>query len=300
ERIRDQAGIRWRGVLERSGTTVEFPVDPPDPAEPNRPLTALMNSLASLRVRNFLADAAPGADTLKWTAFPAWRIQARLHDGRMSQPLTIYAEDSDGNFSFGKPYRDGDANPVGFVAADYGPAFTVGDAPAVMEMFPESVYSLCVPPYRYRSVKVIDQDPRNWTRVELHSDDKKMVYLREVGSPNDQWWREEDGAVEPLTDDNNLFVGLLLKLSQLRSIGFVGDDDSDAGEFGLDHPEISAIVYVSSEAADDADGEQELFTLSIGDEARYGANARYARLDQGGAVFLLSESLAEGLRRKYR
>ena len=181
-----------------------------------------------------------------------------------------------------------------------GIAFSVADRPAVMETFGELAYLLCLPLYRYRTTRMLDEDSRDWTRVEIiRQSDKPVAYICDTNNVNEQWWVDGEPP-EPLIDDNNLFVGLLLRLSQLRASGFVADGTEERREFGLDRPEITAIVYVSN-SPDRPDGEkQELFKLSIGSRSAYEPGMRYAGLNDAGPIFLLPENLVESLTTVYR
>ena len=157
-------------------------------------------------------------------------------------------------------------------------------------------YLLCLPPDRYRSRRLLGVEPRAFGRVEVEKSGEREVYFRREGEINEQWWRDP-ASPEPLMDDNNRFVATVLELSQLRSDGFVDEASGDIEKFGLDQPEISAIVYSSSA---DGDGGQNgrLFTLSLGKEAD-DTGRRYARLNDGGPVFLMPGRLAKALDETY-
>lgn len=301
ENIRDRDGTRWRGKLESEGRTREFIVDPPDASEPMRPLTALITGLSTLRVKVFLADTAPGVDTMKWTAYPGWRFMSRFPDGAWSPALTLYAAEPDGSLPFGGAYTEGSPGPqeltpkAGF-SEKPGIAFSLAGTPAVMETFAELSYLLCLPPYRYQSRRLLDHDPQRWLRVEITRNGEKTTYVRREGEVNEQWWLDATPP-EPLMDDNNRFVAMLSMLSQLRSEGFVEDTDGDVTKIGLDRPEITAIVYTSVNRAAPANRDGLLFKLDVGDTSPAG---RYARLNDQGPVFLISERMAEGLGDIYR
>jgi hypothetical protein len=201
------------------------------------------------------------------------------------------------------PYTAGEAGPGELTPLDGQPekagfALSVGDTPAVMETYGEMAYLLCLPPYRYQSRRLLDIEPRAFTKVTLKEKDSETTYFRREGEINEQWWREPD-APEPLMDDNNRFVTAILGLSQLGADGFVDDANGDIEKFGLDQPEITAIVYSSYGEAGEEDGEKELFALSLGavadDEGR-----RYARLNNAGPVFLVPARLAGALGETYR
>ncbi len=300
--VNDAAGQRWQGTLETSAGVQTFPVDPPDPNDNMRPLSALLTGLSNVRVKTFLADLPPGAETESLTEYPAWRITPRL-PGAVAQPvvLTIYAHDREGNLPTGKPYLAGRAEPLELKALPglpekVGFAFSLSSEPAVMETFGELSYLLCLPPYRYRAAKVIDSRPKSWTRVEIAKDGGTMTYIRNANDVNEQWWRL-DVDKQPLMDDNNAFINVLLELSQLKSEGFVSDGKGDIGEFGLDRPEITAIVYSSADPQKPESGEKRLFQLSIG--AAAGRNMCYARLGDAGPVFLLPARMGKALGETY-
>lgn len=302
---RDAASVKWRGTLEQGGAKRTFAVDPPFADEPMRPMTALMTGLANIRIKNFLADAAPGPDTLKWTAFPAWRISLVHEDGTPAPVMTLYAADSEGRLPPGQPYLDGrpgpaEMQPIGDYPQGAGIAFGLNDRPAVMETHAEMAYLLCLPLYRYQGAKVLDHDPRKWTRVEIVSGDEETLYTRNVEDVNEQWWRGPEGSSEPLMDDNNSFVALLLRLSQLRSPGFVAPASAADGDFGLDHPRITAIVYSSREGEEGKRESERLFALTVGKAADDDGQSHYARLDDAGPVFLVPTAFVESLEGKYR
>ncbi len=297
----------WTGTLEEGGRTRTFAVDAPDSRDRMLPLTALFTGLASLRARNFLADAAPGPDTARWTAFPAWRYSLFAADGSEMPGLTLYAADASGTLPCGEPYAEGDAEPQALspppgAASGAGMAFSIPERAAVMETFAELSYLLCLPPYRYQSRRLVDADMREWTRIVLTVADgekeRTRSYRRDADDVNEQWWRE-GGEPEPLLDDNNRFVSLLLQLSRLRAEGFAGDVSGDAAKFGLDRPAITAIVYSSPGGGDPHGGESLFFTLAIGGgaDARGG---RYARLDDDGPVFVVPARIAAALGAEYR
>ncbi len=298
----DVDGQHWSGLVERGGTARAFAVDPPDAADPMRPLTALFTGLANVRIKTFLADAPPGADTVKWTAFPAWRI-ATVVAGVPAPAVTLYAANPQGELPSGTPYAAGKAAPEELTPLDGYPdragfALSVADAPAVMETFGEMAYLLCLPPYRYQSRRLLDLEPRAFTRAVVKGKDGETTYFRQKGEINEQWWRNPD-APEPLMDDNNRFVTAMLGLSQLGADGFVDEADGDIEKFGLDQPEISVIVYSSSGEALTEEEETELFSLAVGSVAD-DAGRRYARLNNAGPVFLLPARLAESLEETYR
>lgn len=294
----DQTGARWVGVMTKGEVSRTFAVDPPDANDQMRPLTALFTGLASLRIKAFLADVAPGPDTVKWTAYPAMRITASTA-GIPGPALTIYAANARGELPSGMPYITGKAEPQELASLEGYPekvgfAFSLADRTAVMETFGEMSYLLYLPPYRYQSRRLLDVEPRAFGRVEVENSGVREVYFRQADEINEQWWREPDSP-EPLMDDNNRFVATVLELSQLRSDGFVDEANGDIENFGLDQPEISAIVYSSSGAAGD---NGRLFKLALGKEAD--ANGRrYARLNDGGPVFLVPGKLAKALGETY-
>lgn len=122
--------------------------------------------------------------------------------------------------------------------------------------------------------------------------------MRNAEEINEQWWRKGEPD-EPLMDDNNRFVAMTLDLSQLKSDGFVAGINGDIAEFGLDQPEITAIVYSSPEGSADNKEGNRLLKLSLGKTADE-EGKRYARLDDDGPVFLVSERIAKALAESYR
>ena len=301
--VRDRDIVRWTGSLESGGTTRTFSIEPPDGNEPMRPLTALFTGLSNLRVKAFLADTAPGPDTIKWTAFPAWRFSYQTFDGAKSPAVLLYAANAEGEIPPGAPFIPGEAGAQEMRAlAGYpekvGIAFSIEDRPAVMETFPELAYLLCLPPYRYQSRKMLDYDPKFWGKIEILYRDATRAYFRRSGEVNEQWWLDST-TPEPLMDDNNRFVTMLVELSQLRSDGFVEDMDGDIEKFGLDQPEITAIVYTSKDRAAPDDRDGLLFKLTIGAPSSV-AGSRYARLNDEGPIFLVPGRLCEGLGDTYR
>ncbi len=301
--VNDAAGQRWQGTLETPAGSQSFPIDPPDPNDNMRPLSALLTGLSNLRVKTFLADVPPGGETENWTSYPAWRITPRLpaEDGAPTV-LNIYADDRDGDFPSGKPFVPGRAeaqelHPLPGYPEKVGFAFSLSDQAAVMETFGELSYLLCLPPYRYRSAKLIDSRPNSWTRVEIAKEGRTQAYIRNANDVNEQWWRVDDEK-QPLMDDNNAFINVLLELSQLKSEGFVADGMGDIGEFGLDQPEITAIVYSSADPQKSEREETLLFKLSIG-KAAEGTDKCYARLGEAGPVFLLPARMGRALGETY-
>ena len=301
EMKQDPAGAKWLGTLEDAAGSRQFAVEPPG-GDPSIPMTALLTGLSSLRVKAFLTDTPPGPETIKWTAYPAWRFSARRVDGSETPALTLYAEDAQGNLPPGVPYVDGEAGPREMqpregLPGKVGIAFSVADRPAVMETFGELAYLLCRPPYRYQSRRLVDSEPRHWNRVIVTNDKGEASYTANPEEVNEQWWRDAVPP-EPLMDDNNRFVALLLELSQLRADGFVADVNGDIAEFGLDQPEITAIVYSSPAGGAGQEGDGRLFKLSLGKEAD-AEGSRYARLDDAGPVFLVPARIASALGEVY-
>ena len=305
----DPNGMHWQGKLEENGAVRQFPIDAPDGKNQMLPLAALLTGLTNLRVKNFLADVPPGPETVRFTAHPAWRFSIRSSDGRELPGLTLYSADAEGNMPSGVPFVDGLAEPQELKSlpgqpANAGLAFSVPERGSVMETFGELSYLLCLPPYRYQSRRLVSLDPKKWSKIEIHLADVSgkaaapVVFTRDTKGINEQWWRS-GASPEPLMDDNNRFVGMLLELSQLRSEGFVQDASGDIAKFGLDRPEITAIVYSSSEQASPKAGDGRLFTLTLGREAD-AAGRRYARLNGEGPVFLLSSSIAKALGDEYK
>ncbi|MCL2000039.1 MAG: DUF4340 domain-containing protein [Planctomycetes bacterium] len=300
EQPRDRDLAKWRGRLEENEGIREFLIDPPDPAEPMRPLTALLTGLSSMRVKAFLADSSPGTETIKWTAYPAWRFSCLMQDGTIGSVLTLYSMDAEGNLPAGEPFVEGLSGPQPMTPhpgapANAGIAFSLDDRQAVMEMFGELSYLLCLPPYRYQSRQFLDSDPRDWVRVEITSVTATEIYTRDLDGVNEQWWRGE-GRSEPLMDDNNPFVAMLLELSRLRTEGLVSDADGGIDEFGLDRPAITVIVYVSGHPEEKENPVDRLFKLSLGGPA----DARHACLDDSGPVFLMPGRLVDALGKQYR
>ncbi len=301
---RDRDGDKWKGTLEEAGRTASFPIDPPDPQDSARALSALLTGLSNIRVKTFLADTPPGPETARWTAFPAWRFTSKSADGRENHQLTLYAADADGNLPPGSPFREGAAGPAEMTALPGQPeragiALVFDNRPAVMEMHGDLAYLLCLPLYRYQAKRLIDLDPLSWSRVELDVGDNRTVYTRKADEMNEQWWRGDEPP-EPLMDDNNLFVALLLELSQLKAEGFVANADADAAKFGLDRPEITAIVYISQKDAGTDLAKDGRFRLAVGGKADQEGKQRYARLNDSGPVFLVSGRFAEALGKEYR
>ncbi len=291
----------WLGLFRGEEGERVFPVDPPDRRDPARPLTALAERLKKINIQEFVADIAPGPETAKWTAFPAWRLAIAGPDGKPRHVLTLYAPGSDGDVtpdsgegSEGDPdMQSRPGEPEG------GVLFTLDNQPAILKMAVGTAEFLSKPLYMYQSRRLLDSDPLVWSRVEIEAGGNRTVYTRDPAEINEQWWRGVDGS-EPLMDDNNIFVNLLVELSQLRSEGYVYGANDLPEKFGLDQPEITAIVYVSPGSAGDEGTDEILFTLEVGGTGETETEARYARLDGTGPVFLLSRHLAEALLRDYR
>ncbi|MCD8139916.1 MAG: DUF4340 domain-containing protein [Planctomycetaceae bacterium] len=299
----DRATGLWTGNLTSDGQTRTFAVDPPDPTDRARPLTALFSGLASLRIKDFLADVSPGPETLEWTAYPAWRIGLTFDDGTTAPELTLYADDAKGSLPSGQPYQEGKAGPMNTGPLldprdQPGIAFSLADNPAVMQTYDGLAYFLCLPPYRYQSKQMLDLSIGDWRRVDQTVGGRETTFIRPEGEVNEQWWRQ-DSASEPLMDGNNRFVTMLLTLSRLRSDGFVSDVDGDIAEFGLDQPEITAIVYSSPEpGGEDGVSPARLFELALGKIADK-EGRRYARLNGTGPVFLVPAEVGAAVGARY-
>ena len=292
---------KWMGTLEKGGTALQFPVDSPVADIPSRPLAALLEGLAGLRVRQFLADSQPGQETIKWTAFPAWRIASVGADGNENPALILYAADAEGNLPPGSPYVERTAGPVPLTPLSgtgdlTGMAASVEDRPVIVDVPGDLAYSLCLPPYRYRTRTMTNFDHGEWSRVAVEKGDSAASYSRGRG----EQWRRDGERPEPLVDDNNRFLALLADLSHLRTSGIVAEDGGDSAEFGLDQPEITVIVYGTPEIREETpedDGELRVFALSVGAGVEGG---RYARLDDSGVVFLIPSELATAVAWEYR
>ena len=303
---REAEGLRWSGMLERNGESEAFAVDPPSANDPFRPLTALITGLSRFRIKVFLADQAPGPDTVRWTAYPAWRISSSRFDGAANPTLTIYAADAEGNFPAGRPYADGvpgpaEMKPLAGFPERAGVAASLDDRPAVLEIFADMAHLLCVPPYRYRSRRLVDSDARQWSRVVAVQGGKSTVYVRDGAIWNEQWWLDGDPR-EPLMDDNNRFVLTMNVLSQLQAADLVAAAAAPT-EFGLDQPLITTIVYGSRQGGEDGGeqvGDAELFRLTVGGDVAGDGRAYYARLDESGPVFTVPGELVRALGDAYR
>ena len=295
----------WRGWLEEDGKRREFPIEPPDPAEPMRPLTALLAGLSGLRIQNFLSDSPIDPERDGLAILPAWRLSGRGADGMPFPALTLYAADPGGTLPPGDPFPDGETGPVEMLpppgrSATPGIVFTLADRPAVMEAAGEAAYLLALPPYRYRSRVILDEDPAAWDRVEIDASGEKRVYLRDGDRRNEQWWRGRESP-EPLLDGNSDFVAMLLELSRLRAGAWVASSGNGGEEFGLDRPAITAIVYTVRRAPKGKPDEELIrLRLEVGAAAGDGEAMRYARLGDSEPVFLISSGLAAALAVDYR
>lgn len=299
EQPRERDAVKWQARLESETRDDEtFAVDAPLAGDPSRPLGMLLSGLSRLRVRNFLADAAPGPETLAWTSHPAWRISCRFADGSSSPALTIYAVDDQGTLPPGRAYERGLAAPQEMTTQS-GLAFSLQGIPAVMESHPDAAHLLCLPLYRYRSKKIIDSDPRSWNRVEIRSAETVRTYQRDGEGLNEQWWLAGGDRPEPLLDGNNPFAGILLQLSQLRVEAYVAPGTGEPAEFGLDQPDVTAIVYGLDPGRQDEVAEEAVFRLDIGAKSLERVDERYARLNGTGPVFLVPDTLARGLSALY-
>ncbi len=299
ERTGEGGRAQWQGSLEAGGTARHFNIDPP--GDKPTPLGNLLEGLSDIRIKNFLAESEPGADTLKWTAYPAWRFSVQGKDG----VLTLYSIDADGTLPQGVSYADGlaAAVPTQAQANDDGDgiAASVTGCQAVFSIFPDLSALLCLPPYRYQSSLLADLDPQDWTRVSIAKGGETAVYVRGKKEYGDQWWL--DGASRiPLMDGNNQFVALLYRLSRLRGLGFVSDTTASLAEFGLDQPEFTVIVYGALESSDKGEEQGDvdvLMKLSVGRLSEEIDGARYARLNDDSPVFLLGGDVAEALAKDY-
>ncbi|MDR1520271.1 MAG: DUF4340 domain-containing protein, partial [Planctomycetota bacterium] len=284
----------WSGRLEEKGIWREFPVEPPDPApaEAMRPLNAILTGLSSLRIQSFLADSPPDPEGGA-NGFPAWRFYCLAPNGDPLPTLTLYAAGPDGVLPPGELFPEGSGDPVAPMAPRLpGIAFSVSDQPALMEAPGEIAYLLCLPPYRYQSPQLAAGEAEEWDKVEITAGKESRIYFRGSNGWNDQWWLEGEPP-EPLLDDNNAFSALLENLSRLRAEAWIADAGARATDFGLDLPEITAIVYGNRGAG----GRRR--KLSLGRAADAAEGARFARLDDSGPVFLVSGDFAASLAKSY-
>ncbi|MDR1534715.1 MAG: DUF4340 domain-containing protein [Planctomycetota bacterium] len=295
---------KWSGRLEENGERHEFPVEAPDPADPMRPLTALLAGLSSLRIQSFLFDSPAegereGGSGL--TAFPAWRFSCRGADGLALPTLTLYAADPGGLLPPGRPFPEGSAGPAEMIPPPGlsrlpGIAFTISGQAAILEAPGEIAYLLCRPPYRYRSRTLLEAEIGGWEGVEITVGERRTAYFREPGRRNEQWWRDGDRP-EPLQDGNNAFVAMLLNLSRLRAEAWIAGDKAAPEKFGLDRPEITVIVYESfyAESEGKAGRNRRRFKLSAGKRAEGAGKGRFARLNDSGPVFLAPGDIIDSL-----
>ncbi|MDR2391752.1 MAG: DUF4340 domain-containing protein [Planctomycetota bacterium] len=295
----------WHGRLETGGETRTFPVEPPDPAEPMRPLTALLTGLSSLRIQSFLVDSSPETKEGWPNVLPAWRFSCREAGGAELPLLTLYAAGTDGGQLPADPFPEGRPGPIdlppppGRSRLD-GIAFSVSDQPALLEAPGEMAYLLCLPPYRYQSRRpqTMDSvDSEEWIGVEIAAGGKTAKYYRDPARRGEAWWK--DGVPpQPLLDAEGAFSVMLMELSRLTAETWIADAGTSSGKFGLDRPEITAIVYTFVDRPADDGGGQSL-KLSIGREAKDdmgGENgSRFARLGDSSPVFLISGRLAASL-----
>lgn len=307
----DRAGdagtdVRWTGVLEKDGETLAVAVDPPSPDDPLRPMTRLLTGLSGLRVRSFLADVPPGPDTVKWTAYPAWRFTVTGADGAQLPAVTLYSNNAEGTFSPDPPGVDARAASADSLPEKPGErpgvVASIADRPAILDLFGDMAYLLCLPPFRYQSRWLLDYNPSTWQTVEITRQGKTVTFTRRSQEYGGHWWRSGEPA-EPLFDDNNRFLAMLADLSQMHATAIVDSGDGDPAEFGLDQPEITVIVYGTLETAQGGDAGTEpgeLFALSIGGAVGDPFGSRFARLNDKGIVFRVSPELVEALTTEYR
>lgn len=296
--------VEWVGRLEDQHGVRTFPVEAPTPEYPLRPLSALEYGLRNLRVKSFLADDESDPAASEWTKFPAWKLSQRYADGTESPVLTLYAADAAGSLPSGTPYVKGDAVAQNLQPTPDSPelagfAFSLSGNSAVMETFAAASLQFCLPPYRYQSKRLLYFQPQEFVKIAVKAGKNETVFFRRHGDQNEQWWKNP-ASPDPLMDDNNRLVGLLHDLARLTAEGFVSDGFDDTSEFGLDQPEITAIVYGAPDAEEENRSSQNsLFTLTVGKKASRSAS-RYARLDDGGPVFLIPEKMALALDARYR
>lgn len=294
----------WKGILESNGTASDFAVDGPQADKITTPLYKLLTGLSNIRIRVFLADGNPGQDTLKWTAYPAWRFSVTEDDGTASPELTLYAIDTDGNLASGQQYREGVLEPeprptVNGLSENVGIAGSVSNMPAILEVDAQLSSLLCIPPYRYHTTRMINADPETWTKVIVKKEgDDGTIYMCGSREYGEHWWRGEANS-EPLLDDNNLFVAMLVELSKIQAVGVVAPLTADLQEFGLDRPAITTIVYGARDGGEvtDESPEQQEIQLDIGN--KNSAGLYYARLNQDSVVFLLPEEMIAKLKKDY-
>ena len=293
----------WHGRLETEGETRTFPVEPPDPAEPMRPLTALLTGLSSLRIQAFLADSSPETREGWPNVLPAWRFSCREAEGAAFPLLTLYAAGRDGGQPPADPFPEGRSGPIdlppppGRSRLD-GIAFSVSDQPALLEAPGEMAYLLCLPPYRYQSKRLPAGDSEEWIGVEIAAGGKTAKYYRDPAGRGGAWWKE-GVPPQPLLDAEGAFSVMLMELSRITAEAWIADAGTLSGEFGLDRPEITAIVYTFVDRTADGGGAEQGLKLSIGREAKDdtgGENgSRFARLGDSSPVFLISGRLAASL-----
>ncbi len=304
ERINELNVDTWKGTVESNGTASAFSVDSPQPDKVAAPLYKLLTGLSNIRIRVFLADGNPGQDTLKWTAYPAWRFCVTEDDGTVSPELTLYAIDTDGNLASGQQYREGVLEPeprpvANGLSENVGIACSVSGMPAILEVDSQLSSLLCIPPYRYHTTRMIDADPETWTKVIVKKEGVDgtlyMCGSREYG---EHWWRGDTNS-EPLLDDNNLFVALLVELSKLQAAGVVAPVTASLEEFGLDRPSITTIVYGACDGGENSDDSSERQEIQLDIGNKNDAGLYYARLNQDSVVFLLPEEMIAKLKKDY-
>ncbi len=294
----------WKGVLETNGTIREFAIDNPQPGKIDTPLSKLLSGLSNIRIRVFLADGLPGQDTLKWTAYPAWRFTIIEDDNTTSPELTLYAIDPEGNLASGLHYVEGFLEPMprpvlNTLSENVGIACSVSGSPSILEVDSQLSALLCIPPYRYHTTRMIDADPETWTKVIVKKEgSKETVYMCGSREYGEHWWRS-DAAPEPLLDDNNLFVTMLVELSKLQAVGVVAPVSASPEEFGLDRPAITTIVYGTTDGVKQADSSTEQFAIQLDIGNKNDAGLYYARLNQDSVVFLLPEEMIAKVKKDY-
>lgn len=291
----------FTALLESDSGKREFMVDSPNSEHANSPLRMLLTGLKNLRIRSFLADRSPGESTLQWTAFPAWRIAVDGPGGK--REITLYSSDAEGRLACGQPYVVGLVEPQSLVVSEDtkmtpGLPFSISGKDAVLETYGELSSLFCLPLERYQSRLRMDADYHTWTKVEVITPEWRRVFIPGPRSGNEQWWRVEKDQSYPLLEDNHQFVTLAIGLSRLYSLGVVADVDANLAEFGLDRPAISVIV------TGHRDKEYEVVArVDVGSRVDGGedaVNGYYAKLGDGGPIFLLPDDLVTSLLRDYR
>jgi Domain of unknown function (DUF4340) len=139
-------------------------------------------------------------------------------------------------------------------------------------------------------------EPETILRIQSTVGDSKLTLERDKDA-----WRVQSPAAQ-FTADKEIMDGLLMLFSNLRAEKFAAyGPQANAAQYGFDKPSATIVVSVEGKAAngDKKPASSATHTLILGKSVEQEPHARYARLDNGPGIAVLTGAETNELTRSY-